>query len=244
MRYLIYFISILVSLLPLNLAAQGVIHSSVSPEFLSGLHSKYLRYLAKEMDMELKLSPMSFQRRIEALRKGDIDIMVGLQRRSDEQDEFLYLYPSYETLRHTFFVLKEKRDELVKFEDLKNLNIGVTIHAKYYDRFNKQKDLALVGVSSLKQKLQLLLKGRIDTFIHFKESTLPTLDKMQLTDKVVEARYQPPEHNAYFFALSSNSALLPIREKFEEVIARGLESGDFAQIRATHYAKPATVSSR
>ena len=180
---------------------------------------------------------MPFARRLDALRRGDIDVMVGLQRADDVQDEVAYLYPSYEALRHTFFVLSTERHKLKNFEDLRQLDVGVTIHAKYFERFNQESALAMVGVSTLKQKIRLLENGRIDTFLHFKESTLPTLKNMQLSERIVLADYQPNEQANYYFALSTNSPFIKRREQFEQAISAGVKNGKFAEIRRQHYAK-------
>ncbi|GAA0360590.1 hypothetical protein GCM10009092_26040 [Bowmanella denitrificans] len=226
---------VIFSCLNMHVEAKEVIRSSVSPEFMQGLHAKYLQYIASQMDMQLDLSPMPFARRLLALKNGDIDIMVGVTRDSEKQDEFIYLSPSYEQLRHTFFVRKKDQQRLSSLDDLGNMKVGVTIYAKYFDNFERKQDFALVGVSTLKQKIQLLMKGRIDTFIHYQESTLPLLDKMGLKDEVVKARYQPTHYNDYYVTISANSRLLYLKDKFAEVIAHGVETGAFTRIREAHY---------
>ncbi|GGO70098.1 substrate-binding periplasmic protein [Bowmanella pacifica] len=219
--------------------AKELLRSSVSPEFADGLHAKYLDYIAKQMDMDLEINPMPFARRLMALKNGDIDLMVGVTRDSDKQDEVIYLSPSYEQLRHTYFVRKNNQKTLATIDDLGNMKIGVTIYAKYFDNFERKQDFALVGVSTLQQKIQLLMKGRIDTFIHYQESTLPLLEKMGLSQEVVKAKYQPTHYNDYFVTISANSRLLHLKDKFEQVIKHGVDSGEFTKIRETHYQQQA-----
>jgi polar amino acid transport system substrate-binding protein len=210
-------------------------HSSVSPEFPDGLHAKYLRYIAAQLKLKLEIVPMPFARRIVALTSGQIDIMVGMQRENDDVDQVIYLFPSYETLRHSFFVVKDRGTQLNDFADLSKLNIGVTIHAKYYQRFHEQTDLALISVSTLKQKVELLLKGRIDTFIHYEESAMPYIQQQGLQEKIGLAPYQPTEYNEYFFTISAKSQLFPYQEKLQKIIQAGFDHGDFARIRTEHY---------
>lgn len=215
--------------------AQDVLRSSVSPEFTKGLHVKYLQYMADKLHMKLDIFPMPFARRIAALRLGQIDLMVGMQRENSLQDDVIYLQPHYEELQHTFFVLKAQQNSINSFEDLKDKTIGVTIHAKYYQRFNSQTDLALVAVSSLKQKIELLQKGRIQTFIHYRESTLPTLEKMGLSDQIVIANYQPTESHPYFATITAKSRLFERKAEIEQIIKEGVANGDFNKIRQQHY---------
>tara|TARA_R110002153_G_scaffold13189_6_gene49313 strand:+ start:135 stop:902 length:768 start_codon:yes stop_codon:yes gene_type:complete len=215
--------------------SQEVIRSSVSEEFMNGLQAKYLRNIAKHMDMEIEIVPMPFARRIREFRKGKLDILVGMQRVDEKQDEVVYIYPSYETLRHTFFVKKENLSKLQSFDDLKKLSVGVTRHAKYFALFNQEPDLKMVSVSTLKQKVQLLMKGRINTFIHFQESTLPLITRMGLQNDIVLADYQPIEMNDYYVTISQNSPLFDKKHLLESAVRDAIAADEFATIRREHY---------
>ena len=215
--------------------AVNMLYSSVSPEFPDGLHFKYLQHIAQKMDMELDILPMPFARRVVALQSGKIDLMVGMQREDSRDDDIIYIAPGYEKLRHTFFVLADNQAKLRNFDDLLQLSIGVTIHAKYYQHFQQQPALSLIAVSTLKQKIELLRKGRIDTFIHYQESTDPVLKRMGLDTEIMVAPYQPTEYNEYYITISKNSRLFPYREKLERVVKTAVENGDFIHIRQQHY---------
>jgi polar amino acid transport system substrate-binding protein len=218
-----------------NSVNANTLYSSVSPEFPDGLHVKYLQFIASKMNMELDIVPMPFARRVVALQSGKIDLMVGMQREDEAQDDIIYIYPGYEQLRHTFFVLASNKAQLTSFDDLLQLNIGVTIHAKYYQHFQQQEGLCLIAVSTLKQKIELLLKGRIDTFIHYQESTEPVIRQRQLENKVVMAPYQPTEYNEYYVTISEKSRLYPYQETLQKVIKAAVDNHDFIRIRAKHY---------
>ncbi|WP_340679299.1 ABC transporter substrate-binding protein [Paraglaciecola sp.] len=229
------FFLILLVAVSFNSVSANTLFSSVSPEFPNGLHVKYLQFIASKMNMELDIVPMPFARRVVALQSGQIDLMVGMQREKDTQDDIIYIYPGYEQLRHTFFVLASNQTELTNFDDLLQLNIGVTIHAKYYQHFQQQEGLHLIAVSTLKQKIELLLKGRIDTFIHYQQSTEPLLKQMQLENRVVIAPYQPTEYNEYYVTISLKSRLYPYQETLQKVIKEAVDNHDFIRIREKHY---------
>jgi len=220
-----------------NQVAAASIKSSVPPEFPNGLHSKYLQFIADKMHMPLDITPMPFGRRIIELEKGKLDLVVGLQRRSEEEDEVYYLFPAYEQLRHSLFVLKQRDFQLKTFNDLQNLSIGVTTHAKYYDFLLSPKKLTTVGVTSLRQKIRLLKKGRIDTFIHFRESTLPTLEKLGLDREIELAPYQPVQSQSYYVAISRHSHLMANIKQMTQIIEQAVATGEFSQIRRRHYSK-------
>ena len=212
-----------------------VIRSGVPSDVPNGLYAQYLSYLANQMNMELELTPMPFERRLHWMRTGKIDVMVGMQKNQDEQDVFIYLAPSYESLRHSLFIQKDNTHKLQSFDDLKKLSIGVTKNARYFERFELETDLIMIPVSTLRQKVGLLQKQRIEAFIHFQESALPVLKKMGLENEIVLSDFQTTELNEYFFTLSEKSPLLPYKEKFESVISEGVKRGDFARIRSEYY---------
>jgi polar amino acid transport system substrate-binding protein len=215
---------------------QEVIRTSVPEEFVNGLHAKYLKNIARHMNMEIEITPMPFARRLRELRQGNLDLLVGLQREDNKQDEVVYIKPSYETLRHTFFVSKKNIDKLQRFSDLKNMYIGVTRHAKYFKQFNQESGLIMVPVTTLRQKIALLMKGRINTFIHYQESALPLITDMGLQNEIVLADYQPIEVNEYYVTISQNSPLINKKHLFETAVRDAIAHHEFATIRRNHYA--------
>lgn len=235
MRFVVLVLIALLGFVSTVCHGKDVLRSSVSKEFMNGLQVKYLKNIAKHMNMEVEIVPMPFARRIRELREGNLDVLVGLQRVDGTQDEVVYINPSYETLRHTFFVRKDDIGQLLSFTDLKKLNIGVTRNAKYFDRFNQETDLIMVPVSTLSQKIELLKKGRIDTFIHFQESALPFLSDMGLQDDIVLAQYQPIEVNSYHVTISQNSPFFNKKHLFETAVKDALANNEFATIRREHY---------
>jgi ABC-type amino acid transport substrate-binding protein len=212
-----------------------IIRSSVSQELENGLHAKYVNYISTKMDMSLEITPMPFARRIQELRKGNLDLLVGIRRDSEEEDEFIYVLPSYEKLRHTFFIRKDDKNQLNNSSQLLNHTIGVTRHAKYSAKFSEQEGFVLVNISTLKQKIKLLMKNRIDTFIHYQESTLPVLVEMGLQNDIIHANFQPIEYHSYYVAITKKSRLFPHIKKLQSVIRQGIKDKDFANIRQQHY---------
>ena len=222
--------------------ADYVINASVSPEFPNGLHAKYLHYIAGKLNKDLVINPMPFARRLKSLKFGDIDIMVGLQQGHDPQGGYEYLEPSYEALTHTLFVQKGQENLFQKAADLREHRIASTIDASYFEDFYQNQHPFNIQVSSLKQKIELLRKGRVKAFIHFKESAFPVLTRMGLKGEIVMASYQPREEKRYFVALSRSSHLYKQKGLLIKIIEEGVKKGDFEQIRRDHYETHFTVS--
>ena len=212
------------------------IRSAVSPEFPEGLHYKYLRYIAETMDMSLDVVPMSFSRRVRALREGELDLLVGLQGVGEhQQKDIIYIYPHYQELSSAFFVRTNEKHKLNRYQDLTSFNIAVTSKVSYFDDFDHDNALAKVVVDSLQQKVKLLVNGRVDTFIHNRDSTEAILKALGLTGKVALANYQPSDKRQYFFAIGQDSRLLPHLRQLIQVVKQGTENGVFKNIRRQHY---------
>jgi ABC-type amino acid transport substrate-binding protein len=212
-----------------------VIRAGVAKGFQDGLHAKYLAYFAEKLSVELDISTMSFARRIQQLKTGKLDLMVGLQRTKIRKDEFIYIFPAYETLRFRFYSLKENSDSFTEYKDLEDKDIGVNRHAKYFSTFDLDKNIKKHSVSSLKQNIELLLHKRIDAFIHYEESTLPILEKLNLNDKIVKTLYQPPHEYQHYLVISSHSPLTNFQTRLEGIVKDAVENGDLGHIRSEHY---------
>jgi len=212
-----------------------VIRSAVAKEFKNGLHSKYLAYFADKLSARLELSTMSFARRLHELKAGNIDLMVGLQRTESRVDEFIYVFPAYETLKNRFYSLKENSNYFIKYDDFYNKTIGIHRRSKYFTEFDLDKNIEKHPVSTLRQNIKLLLHNRIDAFIHYEESTFPLLKKLGLEAQIVKTNYQPEHENRHYLVISRFSPLMKMRPQLESIIKKAIENGDLLEIRLAHY---------
>lgn len=212
------------------------IQSAVSVGFEDGLHNKYLRYVAERLNVPIAIHSLSFSRRLRALQLGELDILVGLQSAHQQSGEIIFIEPEYQTLASTFFIRADEPKALKNFDDLLNLNIAVTPKVTYFSEFDQSTLLTKVEVGSLQQKIKLLVNGRVDAFIHNKDSTMASLKVMGQADKVTLAHYQPKQKRRYFFAISAKSKLYPRLNELKQIVNQAVKSGKFAAIRQQHYA--------
>ena len=220
-----------------DVEAKETIRSSVSPEFRNGLQEKYLQYLADKLSMDLKIYPMPYSRRIRALKKGEIDIMVGISSSLQESNEIYKLSPAYEQIQSQYFVRNEDASNFSKEEDLQQLVVGMTINKQETYKKLEQEHEETVYVSTLEQKVELLVLGRIDAFLHFKQSAQRLIEQKGLKDKIRVLPFQGGVKDHYHFGISTQSPFYQHREMFEAVIKQGVESQDFQRIRMAHYQK-------
>lgn len=212
-----------------------ILKSSVSAEFPNGVHFKYLNYLANELDMELEITHMTYNRRIMSLRSGLIDIMTGLRSTFSENGEFVYLQPSYTSTPNAFFILNDSSIKLTKMEDLRGKRIAITANDKPYVTALERIGAEVVILPTFDQKIKLLQRKRIDVFEHVKSSAISQLEQRGLTSQIILAEYKSPFVNHFHFALSTQSPLMTRKDDIEAIIAKGVSTGTFKKLRAEHY---------
>ncbi|NQZ81266.1 MAG: transporter substrate-binding domain-containing protein [Colwellia sp.] len=211
------------------------LRTAVAEGYIDGLHSKYLRYIAQQLSLPITIDVMPFARRVKEIKNGELDIIVGIQRTKTREDEFIYIKPYYESLSYRFFSLTKNRNTIKKYEDLQGKLVGVNRHAKYFSPFDTDESFEKIAVSSLKQNIDLLLYGRTDVFIHYEESTLPKLADLKLTNQISKTVYQPHHLIEHYIAISNKSPLMDLRKQLQQVVKKGIENGDFINIRQAHY---------
>lgn len=212
-----------------------VVKSAVGEKFLNGLQAKYLKYIAKQLNARLELEGMPFSRRIKAMRSGEIDFMVGIQRTEKYQDEFVYIMPAYESLSYRFFALKESQQKISAYEDLHGLSIGINPYSRYFKKFDEDKSLIKVDVPNLRNTVQLLLKKRVDVLIHYEESMLPLLASLNLETRIKKTDYQPEHRIDHYIAISSKSPFISRKDEIAEIVTKAVNDGIFRKIRFEHY---------
>jgi ABC-type amino acid transport substrate-binding protein len=185
------------------------------------------------MELELDIYPIPFARRLASLKSGEIDIMVGLKH-THKQRKFSFLQPSYESLKAIYFIRKSDQARMQQASDLAHLIGGFSIDEKEFIEQVRSQFKDVVTVTNLEQKIKLLARGRIDTFVHFESSAEFKIREMGM--RLIKADYQPADNLDYHIGISLLSPLLPLREKLENVIEQGVANGDLVNIRLQHEA--------
>lgn len=216
-------------------ANEPVIRAAVAEEFKGGLQSQYLKYIANQLGMEMRITTMPFARRIREVQKGNADIIVGLDYTQKRATELIFIYPAYEKLSFRFFALNSRTSDIKSYADLTGKIIGVIREAKYYAGFEQDKSLKKYDLNSLDSGINMLLHGRIDLLIHYEESTLARLTALHVGDKISKTNYQPKHSNEHYIAISKKSPLVHKQQQLKTIIERAIKQQDFIQMRLKHY---------
>jgi ABC-type amino acid transport substrate-binding protein len=212
-----------------------VIKAALSQEFKEGLHRQYLTYVAEQLGMEIQITTMPFARRMMELKKGNLDIIVGVQYSQLRAEELIYIFPAYEKLFFRYFSLTQDTEDIKNHNDLVGKTIGVIRGSKYFPIFEQSTELQKYPFNNLKTNIEMLLLGRIDIFVHYEESTALMLKTMKADHLIAKTNHQPKHSLEHYLAISKNSPLAAKTEQLEEIVERGISQQIFIKQRLEHY---------
>jgi len=218
--------------------SKPVIRASVSKDFVNGLQAKYIKYIAEQLSLDLKITIMPFARRLFELKQGNLDIMVGVNYSEDREQDLVYIYPPYNSQSSSFFSLTDNKDEIKNYSDLHNKTIGIIRGNIYFHRFDNDLSLKKSPAIHIQQSIEMLLHRRIDLFIHNQESALLKLAEMGVENLISTTSFQPDNRVDEYLVISAKSELIKLKPQFTAVIEKAVRNGDFAKIRMEHYRQP------
>lgn len=234
--------TVLIVVLALMLASRHIwaeepyiLKAAVAKEFENGLHSRYLTYIAQQLEMNIVISTMPLVRRIIEVKKGNLDLIVGLQYSTERAKELAYIYPAYEELSFKFFALNEEAVHVNHYEDLIGKMICVVRGAEYHASFEQDNQLKKYNLKGIDSCIKMLFHQRIDLLIHYEESTVPMLKALAVENKISKTNYQPEFNQKRYLAVSKLSPLATQKQQLQAIIERGLSQQDFLKIRLEHY---------
>jgi len=212
-----------------------VIKAAVAKEFKDGLHSSYLKYIAKQLGMKIDITTMPFARRIIEVKKGNLDLIIGLHHTKERASGLIFISPAYEQLSFRFFSLNANAMTIGSYNDLAGKTIGVIRGAKYFSTFEQDNKLKKYPLKNLKTNIDMLLHGRIDLFVHYEESTIPMLKLMGVEHLIKKTNHQPNHGDDHYLAISKISPLAAKSEQLKAIVERGIDQQDFIELRLEHY---------
>lgn len=133
---------------------------------LRGIDVLIVEQLAQELGLKVEILRCPFARCLKMLEDGAVDLMTGLFR-SPEREAFLhFVEPGYLRDPPKVFYLRQKQPLAIsQYQDLRGLTIGVIRDSAYFEKFDADTELAKLPLVTDTQLIDMLLKGRIDTFI-------------------------------------------------------------------------------
>jgi len=156
----------------------GVHHNSYPFEFiddnnnLSGISADYVDFISKQLNIQLNIvQEGSWAQSFEALKAGEIDIMLSMVRTDKREESMLFSKPYFEL--PSVVVTKKGGFYAESMSSLNHNKVGVITGHFFAELIERDyPNIKLVYVSSVIEGLKLLNKGKLDAYI----GVLPTIN--------------------------------------------------------------------
>ncbi len=177
---------------------------------LQGINVDIIELFAKKLNRKINYLTCPFARCISLLKGGNADMIVGIKQSLEREKYLTFLEQPFhrQDFPLKFYLLKDSPVNITDYDDLAHLRIGTIRGALYFERFDNDKALNKVEVINYSQLIQLLIKGRIDTFLEREESINPWIDRKFYLNNIRLAKYQYGNSVDSYIAISKKSPLM------------------------------------
>lgn len=200
---------------------------------LVGENIDIIHLLAKSIGLKPVFIQCPPVRCLTMVKQGQADMILGLSKSAPREQHFIFLNPPY-LLQHQplrFFTLKADNLIIENFSDLNPLLVGTLRGAIYFPLFDENQAIKKVELTSRKQMVNMLLKGRIDTFLEREETVLPLLSTAEYQNKFSMANYQYNKPMNSYIAISRQSKIKHYANELSQVLSKAISDGTIEKIR-------------
>ena len=165
--------------------------------------------LAKKVNKKVRFVYCPIARCFSLLQDGQADMIIAVRKTSTRQQFLNYLTPAIEiqTLPLRFYTRANNKIIVDTYDDLQPLKIGVLRGASYFDKFDHDTQLTKIPLTNRQQLIDMLLKGRIDTFLEREESITPLVDHKVYSTDIKLAEFSYNKGVGSYIAVSKRSSL-------------------------------------
>ena len=223
-KYSIRFIVLKISMLflfSLNVLAENndqntlIVATHIEPPLVNiingtftGQNVEVAKMLANAIGKKVTFLYCPFARCLNMTRDGKADMMIAINK-TVKREKFLdYLDQPFSSkiTPVRFYIKSERKLTINNYDDLQGLTIGVLRGATYFKRFDNDPHINKVEITTHRQLIDMLLKGRIDSFLGRELSIRNRVDERTYTNKMRMAPYTYNKRNDYYIAISKKSS--------------------------------------
>lgn len=236
MKYCFYLLLLFFCYSPLVLANKSelIIAVYIEPPFTDFVNDEYVgehidtvKILAKSLNFTPVFVRCPFARCLTMVQQGNADIIIGVKKLAEREKDLIFLNPPY-MVQHDplrFFTLSSKNTTINNFDDLSKLTVGTLRGAKYFELFDQNETMIKVELTTREQLINMLLHGRIDTFIAREESILSLMNVDEYKEKFSLANYQYDTAVNSYVAISKHSDINIYTQELSNQLKMLVENG-------------------
>ncbi|MBO9491190.1 transporter substrate-binding domain-containing protein [Endozoicomonas sp. G2_1] len=196
------------------------------------------KLFADGIGADVRFLQCPFARCMSMVKSGQADMIFGIKRTAAREKDYAFLSQAYRIQHYPlhFYTLKSRQLDINNYRDLQDLTIGVLRGGLYYDQFDQDKSLNKIAVTSRTQLIDMLLKGRIDTFLEREESVIPLISDLDQQANITPAKYNYDQLVEVHVALSKRSFIYQYKDLLSSNLNNYLANGDIEKIISHHVA--------
>lgn len=245
MKYLLFCFFLIIFFLNSAFATTGKLKVAIFLEppyvdlvndILVGENIEIINLLAESINLTPLFIHCPLIRCLAMMKSGQADMILGLSKSVAREKDLIFLNPPY-LVQHQpvrFFTLKKNNIAIENLNDLESLLVGTLRGSAYFPRFDNDKKIEKVELTSSDQLINMLLKGRIDTFIDREETVLPLLPAAEYQNKITMAHYQYNKPINSYIVLSKHSHAKNYTKKLSQILAKAMTDGTIERIKRTN----------
>lgn len=188
--------------------------------------------LADIMNKKVRFAYCPAARCFSLMQNGRADMIIAV-RKTVIREQFLdYLASPIKIQKQPlrFYIRAGHAEPLTTYDDLKPLRIGVLRGASYFDRFDHDTEINKIPLTNHKQLIDMLLKGRIDTFLEREESIAPLIDESFNFKGIKMAEFSYNKSVGSYIAIAKKSIFSNELGEFSEALEALQHNGEIKKI--------------
>lgn len=188
--------------------------------------------LADKIGRKVKFVYCPVARCFSLVQAGHADMIIAVRKTAIREQFMSYLSPpiKIQKLPLRFYIRADHMLVLNNYDDLHLFKVGVLRGASYFDKFDHDTNIAKIPLTNHQQLINMLLKGRIDTFLEREESITPLVDKHVYATKIKLAKFSYDKSVGSYIAISKKSALNKDLNQLSTALASLAASGYIAEL--------------
>ncbi|XHS79548.1 substrate-binding periplasmic protein [Burkholderiaceae bacterium UC74_6] len=209
-----------------------------------GAYTLIVRELARRLGRDLRIVECPHARCMLMLRVGEADLTIGVQQ-SPERDAYLaFLRTPYRKSAsdRVFYVRRGEAKRIRRYEDLRDLHIGIKQGSEYFDRFDEDTTLHKEIALSNSANLRKLVLRRLDAVVMPEDQGAVLMNEPELRGQLEAAVYRERDLIPRSVAVSRKSAAIELLPQLEAAMQAMRRDGTLAAIYDKHYFERYRVS--
>lgn len=201
-----------------------------SPSGFSGIDLDLLEAIADALAIPVVVERHPFARSLEMMRTGAADVMTGLAYSVARAAFIAYVPTPYAEVRPVFYTVCGRADRIRSYGDLSGLTVGYLRDFVYFEPFDSDRTLTKVGVTAERQRLEMLVLGRLDVIVGTEPTMSWNVRTLGFADVVEPTAYAPNATTPLYVGLSRRSAARELVDRVDEAVRALVASGEMARI--------------